>query len=261
MKKLCSKILASLLCMVCLPTGLQVAAQEEQVGCQYVVLKVINAEDDTKPIAVTLLQIGDTSNHSFLKGWQGVLSDTCIIRESDNDELINNLCQSVEYGDIIEYRGDYLTSQTGTMYNYVSREENAVNDSFEKIGTVFDNPTSDVESKVVDGESVIAVHPADGSTYLIGRGATDNILIELNCTAEEYKSSAKLIPLSLCPNAQGDVNNSGDVDILDVIALNKHVLGVQELSESAIPAADMDGNKEVDSSDSLALLKTILGIQ
>ena len=72
------------------------------------------------------------------------------------------------------------------MYNYVGREENAVNDSFEKIGTVFDNPTSDVESKVVDGESVIAVHPADGSTYLIGRGATDNLFIELNCTAEEY---------------------------------------------------------------------------
>lgn len=244
MKRMYSKILASLLCIACLPAGLQAAAQEKQFRCQYVVLKVINAEDDTKPIAVTLLQIGDTSNHSFLKGWQGVLSDTCIIQESD-DELINTLCRSVEYGDIIEYRGDYLTSQTGTMYNYVFREENAVNDSFEKIGTVFDNPTSDVESKVVDGESVIAVHPADGSTYLIGRGATDDLFIEL----------------SLCPNAQGDVNNSGDVDILDVIALNKYVLGVQELSESAIPAADMDGNEEIDSSDSLALLKTILEIQ
>lgn len=246
MKRLCSKILASLLCIACLPAGLQVAAQEEeQSKCQYVVLKVINAEDDTKPIAVTLLQIGDTSNHSFLKGWQGVLSDTCIIQESDDDELLNNVCRSVEYGDIIEYRGNSLCSQTGTSYNYVSRFEYDNNDSFEKIGTVFDNPTSDVESKVVDGESVIAVHPVDGSTYLIGRGATDDLFIEL----------------SLCPNAQGDVNNSGDVDILDVIALNKHVLGVQELSESAIPAADMDGNKEVDSSDSLALLKIILEIQ
>ena len=262
MKRLCSKILASLLCIACLPTGLQVAAQEEeQSKCQYVVLKVINKEDDTKPIAVTLLRIGDNSAHSIVKGQQGVLSDTCIIRESDDDELLNNVCRSVEYGDIIEYRGNSLCSQTGTSYNYVSRFEYDNNDSFEKIGTVFDNPMSDVESKVVDGESVIAVHPADGSTYLIGRGATDNIFIELNCTAEEYKSSAKLIPLSLCPNAQGDVNNSGDVDILDVIALNKYVLGVQELSESAIPAADMDGNEEIDSSDSLALLKTILEIQ
>ncbi len=245
MKRMLSKVLASLLCMACLPAGLQAAAQEEPFRCQYVVLKVINAEDDTKPIAVTLLQIGDASNHSFLKGWQGVLSDTCIIHESDDDELINNVCQSVEYGDIIEYRGNSLCSQTGTSYNYVSRFEYDNNDSFEKIGTVFDNPTSDVESKVVDGESVIAVHPADGSTYLIGKGAADNLLIEL----------------SLCPNAQGDVNNSGDVDIIDVIALNKYVLGVQELSESAIPAADMNGNEEIDSSDSLALLKTILEIQ
>ena len=105
------------------------------------------------------------------------------------------------------------------------------------------------------------MHPVDGATYLIGRGATDKILIDLKCTAEQYSSSANLIPLSLCPNQKGDLNNSGDSDILDVILMNKYILGVQELSESALPAADMDGNNEIDSTDSLMLLKDILEIQ
>ena len=252
-----------MLCIACLPVGLQVAAQEEeQSKCQYVVLKVINKEDDTKPIGVTLLRIGDASNHSFLKGRQGVLSDTCIIQESDNDELINNLCRSVEYGDIIEYRGEYLTSQTGTMYNYVGREENAVNDSFEKIGTVFDNPTSDVESKVVDGESVIAVHPADGSTYLIGRGATDNLFIELNCTAEEYNDEtlAEEQETPIETLLEGDADGSGKIDILDVITLNKTILGKEELSETQLKAIDFNGNGKPDAEESLMLMKYVVGL-
>jgi len=348
MKRFYSKILASLLCIACLPAGLQTAAQEEQSKCQYVVLKVINKEDDTKPIGVTLLRIGDTSNHSFLKGRQGILSDTCIIQESDNDELLNNVCRSVEYGDIIEYRGNNLCSQTGTSYNYVGREENAVNDSFEKIGTVFDNPTSDVESKVVDGESVIAVHPADGSTYLIGRGATDNLFIELNCTAEEYNDETlaeeqetpietlaneltlteaynkldallypdgigwrTLAPLDEClemkciiyyyfyydteacdrvrkiceengidtsllmfcalesgeePETpietllEGDADGSGKIDILDVITLNKAILGKEELSETQLKAIDFNGNGKPDSEEALTLMKYIVGL-
>ena len=60
--------------------------------------------------------------------------------------------------------------------------------------------------------------------------------------------------------AKGDVNADLDVDILDVIALNKHILGVGTLDKTGLQNADMDGNGIVDSADPLALLKTVLGI-
>ena len=54
------------------------------------------------------------------------------------------------------------------------------------------------------------------------------------------------------------MNADLDVDILDVIALNKYILGVSALNPSQTAAADADGNHKVDSVDSLMILKYVL---
>lgn len=59
----------------------------------------------------------------------------------------------------------------------------------------------------------------------------------------------------------GDTNLDCEVDILDVIAANKQILGVGTLDKTGLKNADMDGNGIADSSDSLELLKIILEIQ
>ncbi len=238
-KSFCTRILTFILCGVCLPLGLQAFAQEESSEEQFVVLKVINAEDETKPIAVTLLHIGRNSAHAVVNGKMGVLSDTCVIGEG-NDELINRVCQTVDYGDIIEYRGSGLVFTQGTMYNLTSRYENNDSDSFEKIGTIFDNPTSDAESKIVDGESVIAVHPADGSTYLIGRGAeADKILVEVELL--------------------GDVNSDDTVNASDaaVILISAAEVGAGEelgLTDVQKAAADFNSDGVINASDAAQVL-------
>ena len=56
----------------------------------------------------------------------------------------------------------------------------------------------------------------------------------------------------------GDTNLDCEVDILDVIAANKHILGVGTLDKTGLKNADMDGSGIVDSADSLEILKTIL---
>ncbi len=56
----------------------------------------------------------------------------------------------------------------------------------------------------------------------------------------------------------GDVNCDNDVDILDVIALNKYLLGAQELSAQGRINADVDANKDIDSTDSLNILKCVV---
>ncbi|MBR2086142.1 MAG: dockerin type I repeat-containing protein, partial [Oscillospiraceae bacterium] len=58
----------------------------------------------------------------------------------------------------------------------------------------------------------------------------------------------------------GDTNLDCEVDILDVIAANKHILGVGTLDKTGLKNADMDGNGTADSADSLAILKAALDI-
>ncbi|MBR2085901.1 MAG: glycoside hydrolase family 9 protein, partial [Oscillospiraceae bacterium] len=57
----------------------------------------------------------------------------------------------------------------------------------------------------------------------------------------------------------GDVNCDKVVDIMDVIAMNKHLLGVAKLEDKGLANADVDGNDKVDSSDSLYILKAVTG--
>ena len=56
----------------------------------------------------------------------------------------------------------------------------------------------------------------------------------------------------------GDANLDCEVDILDVIAANKHILGIGTLNKTGMKNADMNGNGTTDPDDSLAILKTVI---
>lgn len=58
----------------------------------------------------------------------------------------------------------------------------------------------------------------------------------------------------------GDADGSGEIDILDVITVNKAILGKENLSENGLKAIDFNGNGKPDSDESLTLLKYIVGI-
>ena len=58
----------------------------------------------------------------------------------------------------------------------------------------------------------------------------------------------------------GDVNNDGSVDIMDVITLNKFLLGSSALDGSARARADVDQNNALEATDSLNLLKFVVNL-
>lgn len=232
-KQVIRKLLAILLCVACFPAGMPVHAQEKKTDDPYIVLKINNNK------VVVLLRIGKKSLHARVSGDEYKLLGDTIVAHSD-------ICPNVEYGDIVVYQGNDLMMQCGTSYNAVGKDlDMAPEDAdaiFEKIGTVFDNPTADIESRTIDGKPFLAVRMANGATYLIGQGSDDDIYVDI----------------TLCPNQQGDVNDSNDVDIMDVITMNKYILGLRELSESAVPAADLNHDGNLDAADSLAILKLVL---
>lgn len=56
----------------------------------------------------------------------------------------------------------------------------------------------------------------------------------------------------------GDVDGSGTVDVLDVIAVNKYLLGAKVLDKDAVQRADADQSGVTDASDSLLILKYVV---
>ena len=62
------------------------------------------------------------------------------------------------------------------------------------------------------------------------------------------------------PVLPGDADNSGKVDILDVITINKAILGKEKLTDSQLRNADVDGDNKPTAADSLMIMKAIVGL-
>jgi hypothetical protein len=60
---------------------------------------------------------------------------------------------------------------------------------------------------------------------------------------------------------RGDVDLNGVIDIMDVIALNKYLIGRSELKARSCAAADHDADGTVTAADALSILRCVLGIQ
>ncbi len=58
----------------------------------------------------------------------------------------------------------------------------------------------------------------------------------------------------------GDVDESGKIDILDVITLNRNLLGKEKISETQKAIADVDKDGKPTAADSLLIMKYIVGI-
>ncbi len=209
MKCFKTMFLSLVLCISMLPCGMLVSAEDELPVYRYVVLKKINEDIEDRDIVVTLLQIGENTTRSYYKGEQGIMFDTYKILESGgSDALIDSLCQSAEYGDILEYHGRNLTWTEGTQYNDLRRMDSDGTDSFEKVGSLFDTPAEDAKVKNVDGESVIEVTSAEGDTYLIYSGEPGIFLVDVKL----YESSPET---GDTPEVFGDFNHDGEVNASD----------------------------------------------
>ncbi|SEV85846.1 dockerin type I domain-containing protein [[Clostridium] fimetarium] len=63
------------------------------------------------------------------------------------------------------------------------------------------------------------------------------------------------------PIIKGDATLNNVIDIYDILAIQRHILGTLALNEKALTAADVSGNSTVDVFDILAIQRHILGVE
>ncbi|MBR1555058.1 MAG: DUF5620 domain-containing protein [Oscillospiraceae bacterium] len=86
-----------------------------------------------------------------------------------------------------------------------------------------------------------------------GQGETELSEITLKSVEVFYKEKA-------VAELWGDADENGSVNILDVILINKAILGKDKLTEQGVANADLNMNEVPDSIDSLNVMKLIVGL-
>ena len=101
---------------------------------------------------------------------------------------------------------------------------------------------------------------------------SENLLYINQYTADESGTiAAEFTPTREVPGAQtiacapetgayGDVDGNGQIELLDVVTLNKNLLGLTALDAKARRLADVDQNDLVDGSDSLYILRFLVSL-
>ena len=79
-------------------------------------------------------------------------------------------------------------------------------------------------------------------------------------TAAEATTETTVIPTETPALLPGDADNSGKIDILDVITINRAILGKEKLSDEQLKAVDFNGNGKPEASESLMIMKYIVGL-
>lgn len=89
----------------------------------------------------------------------------------------------------------------------------------------------------------------------------DSSLLKETIPDEEAESAKETIAdvknAKAAAAGSGDVNGDGEVNVMDLIMVNKYNVGAADLDSDALAATDMNGDGNVDYSDAIQLLKKI----
>ncbi len=169
------------------------------------------------------------SFNDVLNNCKGDMDGTVV---TDKSTKVNTDCQYANFDTnaSVSYipSGDYfLQTDTSKLASY-----------FETYGGTMD------ETQVVNGKT-----STDGSVQTEAPISSD--------TAETTTTTTVTTPTDFI---KGDADGSGKVDILDVITVNRAILGKEKLEGTRLKAADINGDNKPDASDALSIMKAIVGL-
>ena len=269
MKKRLFALVTAICCMAMSAPVVSAFAEEEQPVREFV---VVSRSD--KMTAITA-----TDEVNIFSDWY---CDTFYVFNWEEDGIPYDF-HNLEVGDIVEYTGDYLKTEMLGVNTFSKIGEDS---SFRKTGSIFENPVTagfefvdgSENMKLFDGEKEITYFDTAGYDALKSRPfGFDWNAVKVGDTVQFYTyKGTPLIPYEVVSapmeaghyeeaNAQaqlkkGDIDGSGEVDIVDVLAINQALLGLREFSETAVAVADVNGNGSLDDGDAVMILKSLVGL-
>ncbi|MBR1897654.1 MAG: glycoside hydrolase [Oscillospiraceae bacterium] len=119
-----------------------------------------------------------------------------------------------------------------------------------------DNSTVTIVDGYVKGGSEGTTDPKETETT----ETTESTTTETTETTTETTETSENPTGSSDVTLYGDVAVNGKVELLDVIELNKNLLGMVQLDAQGMKNADVNNDKAVDGSDSLLILKSLVSL-
>jgi len=180
-------------------------------------------------------------------------------------DIVNTAASAQEgFDGVTVFDADYSTAGTVTVTYGVALDDTAY--WVTKDGT-FLTLTGKVNDGVADGTYDVAIKGISRETFegsgtpnteiYIGNMASDGTITNYSVTANAGAVVVGSAPVTT-DGIRGDANCDGVVDILDVITINKAILGKEDLSAQGLKNADLNGNGKPDSDESLSVMKYIV---
>ena len=181
---------------------------------------------------------------------------------------------TAEYGDVLRVPKELLN------YNYIFNKE-PENTKIEKLGTASEYYGTVKELTVKSNENrILKAEDADGVIYTASYQSAEYTGHEAPIYMDDLKAGEtyefvvdKTEMLLVLPKEKeitinpvisemvtGDADGSGKLDIVDVIVVNKAVLGKESMDKDKIAYIDFNQNGVPDSEDSLTMMKKIVGL-
>ncbi len=188
-------------------------------------------------------------------------------------EILEQYYKSTEapaFGDILRFTGKFEADGKSRTQHFTSIEDYTV---MEKIGSVYTanitemctiSPSTLGNSLKIwkeNSEEIRSFMDFTEAYHMPGAISWQNVRIGDKAEMLTYKG-VPCIPISLDP--LGDYNSDGSLDILDVIGVNRRILGAEKTPARAVDTlgqADFNGNGKIDADDSLGMLKRIVGLE
>ena len=181
-------------------------------------------------------------------------------------DIVNTSASAQEgFDGVTVFDADYSVAGTVTVTYGVALDDTAY--WVTKDGT-FLTLTGKVNDGVADGTYDVAIKGISRETYegsgtpnteiYIGNMASDGTITNYSVTA-----SAGAVVVGSEPTGNtlmGDADLSGSVDILDVITVNKAILGKENLEGQGLINGDINKDGKPDASDALNIMKAIVGL-
>lgn len=172
---------------------------------------------------------------------------------SSGNQFFTNNFSDMQKGDILEFEGTFSwTSDIGPCL-FIEPEGTIF-----KTGSVMDNPQIKTFTESYIDEMGWSFISEDDKSYPLCIGQALGFHGRIS-TYYTYQGIPVLLNDCIC-NAKGDFNNDGTVDIMDVIAVNRYIVGVRDASPAQQMAVDINQNGDVDANDSLSILKIVLNV-